>query len=108
MSENPANSKNADVSPGEAVVNWDRIIHKNVRTLDNQGIGKVITVPNNEDVIIISSQSEGDQYKIPRSRVSGFNGAEVTLNITAYQLSSFHVDNAAAYEAKPSDIIITE
>ncbi len=108
MSENPTNSKNADVSSGEAVVNWDRIIHKNVRTLDNQGIGKVITVPKNEDVIIIASQSEGDQYKIPRSHVIGFNGAEVTLNITAYQLSSYHVDNAGAYESKPSDIIITE
>jgi uncharacterized protein (TIGR02271 family) len=108
MSENPVESKSADVSPGDAVVNWDRIIHKNVRTLDNQGIGKVITVPNDEDTIIVSSQSGGDQYKIPRSRVSGFNGAEVTLNITAYQLSSYQVANAGAYEAKPSDIITTE
>ncbi|MDQ3903262.1 MAG: DUF2382 domain-containing protein, partial [Thermoproteota archaeon] len=108
MSENPANSKTADISPGEAVVNWDRIIHKNVRTVDNQGIGKVITVPKNEDVIIIASQSEGDQYKIPRSRVIGFNGAEVTLNITAYQLSSYHITDAEVYEAKPSDVVTTE
>ena len=109
MSENPANSKSADTSssPGDAVVNWDRIIHKNVRTLDNQGMGKVIAVPNDEDTIIISSQSGGEQYKIPKSCVSGFNGAEVLLNETAYKImsSSYRVDNAGAYEAKSSQII---
>src|ERR687893_503800 len=109
MSENPANSKSADTSspPGDAVVNWDRIIHKNVRTLDNQGMGKVIAVPNDEDVLIISSQSGGEQYKIPKSCVSGFNGAEVLLNETAYKImsSSYRVDNAGAYEAKSSEII---
>ncbi|MDQ3718915.1 MAG: YsnF/AvaK domain-containing protein, partial [Thermoproteota archaeon] len=79
---------------------------KNVRTLDNQGIGKVIAVPNDEDTIIISSQSGGEQYKIPRSSVSGFNGAEVLLNETAYKISSsYRVDNARVYAAKPSDIL---
>ena len=107
MSENPANSKSADASPGDAVINWDRIIHKNVRTLDNQGMGKVVAVPNDEDTIIISSQSGSEQYKIPRSSVSGFNGAEVLLNETAYKImsSSYRVDNAGAYEAKSSEII---
>jgi uncharacterized protein (TIGR02271 family) len=111
MSENPVESKSSDrSSPGDAVVNWDRIIHKNVRTLDNQGMGKVIAVPNDEDTIIISSQGGGEQYKIPRSLVSGFNGAEVLLNQTAYQISSssYKVDSARAYEAKPSDIITEE
>jgi uncharacterized protein (TIGR02271 family) len=107
MSENPANSKSADASSGDAVVNWDRIIHKNVRTLDNQGMGKVVAVPNDEDTIIISSQSGSEQYRIPRSSVSGFNGAEVLLNETAYKImsSSYRVDNAGVYEAKPSNII---
>src|SRR5688572_31384491 len=112
MSQNPVESKSADTSssPGDAVVNWDRIIHKNVRTLDNQDMGKVIAVPNDEDTIIISSQSGGEQYKMPRSFVSGFNGAEVLLNVTAYKImsSSYKVDNAGAYEAKPSDIITEE
>src|SRR5215213_7162845 len=111
MSENPVESKSSDTSsPGDAVVNWDRIIHKNVRTLDNQGMGKVIAVPNDEDTIIISSQSGGEQYKIPKSFVLGFNGAEVLLNETAYKIlsSSYKVDNASAYEAKPSNIITRE
>jgi uncharacterized protein (TIGR02271 family) len=108
MTENPVESKSADTSSSttDAVVNWDRIIHKNVRTVDNQGIGKVIAVPNDEDTIIISSQSGVEQYKIPRSSVSGFNGAEVLLNETAYKISSsYRVDNARVYEAKPSDIL---
>src|SRR5918997_1682998 len=110
MSQNPVESKSSDTSPGDAVVNWDRIIHKNVRTLDNQGMGRVMAVPNDEDIIIISSQSGGEQYKIPKSAVSGFNGAEVLLNETAYKImsSSYRVDNAGAYEAKPSDIITEE
>lgn len=109
MSENPVESRSSDTSPGDAVVNWDRIIHKNVRTLDNQGMGKVIAVPNDEDTIIISSQSGGERYKIPRSCVSGFNGAEVLLNETSYKISSsYRVDNAPAYEARPSDIITEE
>jgi uncharacterized protein (TIGR02271 family) len=109
MSENPVESRSSDTSTstGGAVVNWDRIIHKNVRTLDNQGMGKVIAVPTDEDTIIISSQSgRGEQYKIPRSSVAGFNGAEVLLNETAYKISSsYRVDNAGVYEAKPSNII---
>ena len=109
MSQNPVESRSSDTSsssPGDAVVNWDRIIHKNVRTLDNQGMGKVIALPNDEDTIIISSQSGSEQYKIPRSVVSGFNGAEVLLNETAYKVSlSYKIDNASAYEAKPSYII---
>jgi uncharacterized protein (TIGR02271 family) len=109
MSENPVESRSADSSssPRDAVINWDRIIHKNVRTLDNQGMGKVIAVPNDEDTIIVSSQSGSEQYKIPKSSVSGFNGAEVLLNETAYKImsSSYKVDNAGVYEAKPSDII---
>ena len=111
MSQNPVESKSSDTSsPGDAVVNWDRIIHKNVRTLDNQGMGKVIAIPNDEDTIIISSQGGGEQYKIPRSLVSGFNGAEVLLNETAYKImsSSYRVDNAGAYESKPSNIITEE
>jgi uncharacterized protein (TIGR02271 family) len=112
MSQNPVESKSSDTSSsaGDAVVNWDRIIHKNVRTLDNQGMGKVTAVPNDEDTIIISSQSGGDQYKIPRSFVSGFNGAEVLLNQTAYKIysASYKVESAVAYEAKPSDIMTQE
>jgi uncharacterized protein (TIGR02271 family) len=72
-------------------------------------MGKIIAVPSDEDTITISSQSGGEQYKIPKSSVSGFNGAEVLLNETAYKVSSsYRVNDAGVYEAKPSNIITKE
>ena len=107
MSENPANSRKADQTSSGAVANWDRIIHKNVRTSDNEGFGKVIAIPSNEDTIIISSQAGDDQYKIPRSLVSGFNGAEVLLGISASEMTSYQAkEGAGAYTAKPSDVLV--
>jgi uncharacterized protein (TIGR02271 family) len=106
MSENPANSTIGDeMSPGGPVINWDRIIHKNVRTVDNQAMGKVIAIPDNEESVIISSQSANDIYRVPRSMVAGFNGAEVQLGVTSDSMASFHVNDAGAYEAQPSDVI---
>ena len=106
MSENPVNSRRGDeMSPEGPVINWDRIIHKNVRTADDQGMGKVIAVPNNEDTVIISSQSADDLYRVPRSMVAGFNGAEVQLGLTSDSMATFHVERADAFEAQPSDII---
>ena len=68
-----------------------------------------LLVPNDEATIIISSQTGGEQYKIPKSSVSGFNGTEVLLNKTAYKISSsYRVDKASVYQAKPSDIITEE
>jgi uncharacterized protein (TIGR02271 family) len=107
MSENPANSRFGDeTSPEGPVINWDRIIHKNVRTADDQGMGKVIAVPDNEDTIIISSQSADDIYRVPRSIVTGFNGAEVQLGVVSSALDNYYVgDDASTYEARPSDLV---
>lgn len=72
-----------------------------MRTVDKQGMGKVIAVPDNDDSIIIS-QGANDIYNVPRSMISEFNGAEVRLNITADSLVSLRVEDASAYEAQPS------
>jgi len=56
-----------------------------------------LLMPNDEDTIIVSSQSRSGQYKIHRSIVSGFNGAEVLLNETAYKIMSstaYRIDNS--------------
>jgi uncharacterized protein (TIGR02271 family) len=37
--------------------------------------------------------------------VAGFNGAEVQLGVTSDSMASFHVNDAGAYEARPSDVI---
>lgn len=104
MSENPVNSKKSDSKSG-AVENWDRIVHKNVRTSDNQGFGKVVAIPNDSDTIVITSQSGSDRYMLPKSAVSGFNGAEVILGITLAEMGSYRMDEAQVKEAQPSDLV---
>jgi uncharacterized protein (TIGR02271 family) len=69
-------------------------------------MGKVIAVPDDEESVIISSQSANDIYRVPRSIVAGFNGAEVQLGVTSDSMASFHVNDAGAYEVQPSDVII--
>jgi hypothetical protein len=74
-----------------AVIDWDRIIHKNVRSKDMQGAGNVVAI--DADSVIISTQGAQHQYKIPKSHVEGYNGAEVFLDIAVSEMSSFNTDN---------------
>lgn len=74
-----------------AVIDWDRIIHKNVRSKDMQGAGNVVAIDG--DSVIISTQGAQHLYKIPKSHVEGYNGAEVFLDIAVNDISSFNTDN---------------
>lgn len=74
-----------------AVIDWNRIIHKNVRSKDMQGAGNVVAIDG--DSVIISTQGAQHQYKIPKSHVEGYNGAEVFLDIAVSDMSSFNMDN---------------
>jgi len=74
-----------------AVIDWDRIIHKNVRSKDMQGAGNVVAIDG--DSVIISTQGAQRQYKIPKSHVEGYNGAEVYLDLSVSEMSSFNRDN---------------
>lgn len=67
------------------VVNWDRIIHKNVRSNDYEDVGNVFAVLGDE-VAIMGSRSR--EYKLPKSCVEGFNGSEVFLNIS-FELGNY-------------------
>jgi hypothetical protein len=73
----------------EVILDWDRVVHKNVRTSDNEPVGNIIAVDN--DSIIITSQGGRSEYKIPKSKVELFNGAEVFLNFPYGQLRMFKV-----------------
>ena len=74
-----------------AVIDWNRIIHKNVRSKDMQGAGNIVAIDG--DSVIISTQGAQHQYKIPKSHVEGYNGAEVFLDIAVSDMSSFNSDN---------------
>jgi hypothetical protein len=73
----------------EVILDWDRVVHKNVRTNDNAAVGNIVAVNNKS--IIVTSQGARDEYIIPKSMVEAFNGAEVFLNIHYGQLRKFKV-----------------
>jgi uncharacterized protein (TIGR02271 family) len=104
LSENPVNSRESDTKGGP-IENWDRIIHKNVRTSDGEGYGKVIAIPDNENVIIISLGSS-EQYRLDRANVSGFNGAEVMLDVTAAEMESYRIEHGQTKESQPSNLVM--
>jgi hypothetical protein len=60
------------------VLDWDRVIHKNVRAAGGEPAGTIVVI-DNEGVHI---ESAGDRVHaiIPKSLVSGLNEAEVFLN----------------------------
>jgi hypothetical protein len=71
----------------EPVLDWDRVIHKNVRAADGEPAGTIVAV----DTEGIHIESAGDRANaiIPKSLVSGFNGAEVFLNRPITELGQY-------------------
>ncbi len=68
----------------EAVLDWDRIVLKGVRTKDNQDAGNIISVASDE--ITVGSEGARHEYIIPKSAVEGFNGSEVFLRLSFGEL----------------------
>lgn len=68
------------------IVNWDAIVHKNVRTSDRVDAGTVIEIE--ADTIVLEKGST-TEYIIPKERVEGFNGAEVSLSIPYNELGQY-------------------
>ena len=73
----------------DSVVNWDSIVHKNVRSKDFEDAGNVDAV--NADSVIITSQGDRKEYSLPKDKIEGYNGAEVFLNISLKELQSYKV-----------------
>jgi hypothetical protein len=72
----------------EAVLNWDKVVHKNARSKDRYDVGNIIQVT--VDAIRIM-QGATKQYTIPKSHVEGFNGSEVFLDMPFSELKNFKV-----------------
>jgi hypothetical protein len=68
----------------DAVLDWDAIVHKNVRSSDGQDAGNVDAV--DADSVIIITEGARKEYKVPKSQVEGFNGAEVFLKLSIAEL----------------------
>jgi hypothetical protein len=72
-----------------AVLDWDRIIHKNVRSSDGQDVGNVDATYG--DSVVIITEGAREEYKVPKSQIEAYNGAEVLLKLTAYELEKYRV-----------------
>ncbi|AIF84046.1 hypothetical protein NTE_01988 [Candidatus Nitrososphaera evergladensis SR1] len=70
----------------DTILNWESIIHKNARTSDRGDAGNVIEIE--EDTITIE-RGPTAEYVIPKSKVEGFNGAEVALDVTLKELGQY-------------------
>jgi RNase P/RNase MRP subunit p29 len=70
----------------EAIANWEAIVHKNARTSDHGDAGNVVEVEENT---ITLERGPTAEYVIPKSKVEGFNGAEVVLSIILKDLGRY-------------------
>lgn len=70
-----------------SVIDWDRVVHKNVRSKEGEPIGNIVA--HIGDSLHIETTGSRGQYMIPKEHVAGFDGAEVTLTLTVNELGKF-------------------
>ena len=73
----------------DAVADWEAIVHKKLRSSDGQDAGNVDAVYAYSIVIITEGARE--EYKLPKSQVEGFDGAEVFLKVSRAELEKYKV-----------------
>lgn len=56
---------------------WDKIVHKNVKSNDMQYLSNVADVDNDSFTLL---QDADQRYRIPKSRVKDFNGNDITVD----------------------------
>lgn len=61
-------------------------MHKNVRSSDRVDVGTIISEDGDMFTILKGASRE---YRLPKSAVEGFNGAEVFLNISYNELQAY-------------------
>lgn len=74
--------------PEPAILHWERVMHKNVRSADRVDVGTIISEDGEMFTILKGASRE---YRLPKSAVEGFNGAEVSLNISYNELQSYKI-----------------
>ena len=72
----------------EAVLNWDRVVHKNVRASDRSDVGTIIQIARDSIRIM---QGVNRQYEVPKSHVDGFDGSEVYLDSSYSKVAKYKV-----------------
>jgi hypothetical protein len=71
-----------------AVLNWDSVIHKGVRTKDGSPLG-IIAYEEQDFIVVLSSRFR--EYKIPKSHVENFDGSQVSLDIMWKEIGNYRM-----------------
>ena len=70
----------------DSVPNWESIVHKNVRSSDNENAGNVIEIEDDTITVVHGTRVE---FVIPKDNVEGFDGAEVRLDLPYKDLGKY-------------------
>jgi len=71
----------------DVIHNWDRLVLKGVRSSDNEDNGNIIAI-DKDSLFLMTGRHV---FKIPKSFVQGFNGAEVSLNVPAIEVAKLEL-----------------
>lgn len=71
------------------VVDWEAIVHKNVRSKDRADVGNVDALE--ADSLVVITEGARGEYRIPKTEVEAFDGAEVFLKSDIAQLKKYKV-----------------
>lgn len=73
----------------ESIIDWDSIVHKNVRSIDGEDAGNVDAV--DAEKVVITTAGDRKEYVLPKDKIEGYNGAEVFLKINLGELEKYKV-----------------
>jgi len=73
-------------------INWTELVkdRKGIRTKDNKSCGNIIG-DDEENIIIEDGAMRQRIYRVPKSAIQSYNGAELTLNISYDELKTDEV-----------------
>ncbi len=72
----------------DSILDWSRIVHKNVRSSDREEVGSVVSIAGDTLIIL---QGRNYEYQIPKSFVDGYNGSEVFLDVDLNDLQRYRI-----------------
>ena len=71
-----------------AILHWERVIHKNVRSGDGADVGNIISEAGDTFTVMQGAKRE---YNIPKSAVEGFDGSEVRLSMPNAEVLGYKI-----------------
>jgi hypothetical protein len=71
-----------------AVLDWESVIHKGIRTKDGEPLG-YIAAEDEECIYVLSSRFR--EYRIPKSRVIEFDGSVVLIDLQFERVGRYKI-----------------